>query len=129
MISMAVLAARTKTPASLIPKTFGRRGRFATVQPHFVQADLFQGPEQIHVPKAPALGLLLEQPRFKTYNDNMLLKSKQNNVEHNHPVRLPLLTPSSPRCLPIKPFWNDSSNSRHTKTRSLRSSSSTSTSG
>ncbi|KAJ9109785.1 hypothetical protein QFC20_003201 [Naganishia adeliensis] len=66
MISLAVLAARTRTPASLIPKTFG--------------------PEQIHVPKAPALGLLLEQPRFKTYNDNAAIKSKQNKVEHNHPL-------------------------------------------
>ncbi|KAI5452673.1 tRNA pseudouridine synthase 1 [Naganishia albida] len=66
MISLAVLAARTRTPASLIPKTFG--------------------PEQIHVPKAPALGLLLEQPRFKTYNENAAHKSKQNKVEHNHPL-------------------------------------------
>ncbi|KAJ9116956.1 hypothetical protein QFC22_004614 [Naganishia vaughanmartiniae] len=71
MISLAVLAARTKTPASLIPKTFG--------------------PEQIHVPKAPALGLLLEQPRFKTYNDTAAFKSQQNNVEHNHPLEFETL--------------------------------------
>ena len=88
---MAVLAARTKTPASLIPKTFGT---YLSLHPALLFSRLIiplQGPEQIHVPKAPALGLLLEQPRFKTYNDNMLLKSKQNKVEHNHPVSpLPL---------------------------------------
>jgi tRNA pseudouridine38-40 synthase len=99
MISMAVLAARTKTPASLIPKTFGKLCPQSCVS----SADRLQGPEQIHVPKAPALGLLLEQPRFKTYNDNMLLKAKQNKVEHNHPVgqpnipSLPLLTAASAR--------------------------------
>ncbi|KAJ9101750.1 hypothetical protein QFC21_003089 [Naganishia friedmannii] len=71
MISLAVLAARTSTPASLIPKTFG--------------------PEQIHVPKAPALGLLLEQPRFKTYNDTAAYKAKQNNTDHNNPVEFETL--------------------------------------
>ncbi|KAJ9113818.1 hypothetical protein QFC19_000011 [Naganishia cerealis] len=71
MISLAVLAARTKTPASLIPKTFG--------------------PEQIHIPKAPALGLLLEQPRFKTYNDTARYKAQQNQVEHNRPLEFETL--------------------------------------
>jgi len=27
------------------------------------------GPKRIHIPKAPPLGLLLEQPQFKTYNE------------------------------------------------------------
>jgi tRNA pseudouridine38-40 synthase len=29
------------------------------------------GPEGIHIPKAPALGLLLEQPRFGSYNERV----------------------------------------------------------
>ncbi|KLT42722.1 pseudouridine synthase [Cutaneotrichosporon oleaginosum] len=49
MISMAILACRTGTPPSLIPETFG--------------------PKRIHIPKAPPLGLLLEQPQFKVYNE------------------------------------------------------------
>ncbi|KAG8873846.1 tRNA pseudouridine synthase 1 [Tulasnella sp. 331] len=49
MISMAILACRTGTPTRLIPETFG--------------------PRRINVPMAPALGLLLEQPVFQTYNE------------------------------------------------------------
>jgi tRNA pseudouridine38-40 synthase len=43
-----ILAVRSGTPASLINKTFG--------------------PENLNIPKAPALGLLLERPIFDTYN-------------------------------------------------------------
>jgi len=43
-----ILAIRSGTPASLISKTFG--------------------PEKLNIPKAPALGLLLERPIFETYN-------------------------------------------------------------
>jgi tRNA pseudouridine38-40 synthase len=48
MIGLLVLVVRTGTPVSLIPETFG--------------------PRKIHVPKAPALGLLLERPVFTGYN-------------------------------------------------------------
>lgn len=34
------------------------------------------GPSKIHIPKAPALGLLLEQPRFGVYN----VKVDENNA-------------------------------------------------
>jgi len=43
-----ILAARTRTSPGLIPKTYERA--------------------RIHIPKAPALGLLLEQPQFRMYN-------------------------------------------------------------
>ncbi|KAF7722325.1 tRNA pseudouridine synthase 1 [Apophysomyces ossiformis] len=48
MISMALLSVRSKTPLSIIEKSFG--------------------PEKINIPKAPALGLLLERPVFAIYN-------------------------------------------------------------
>jgi tRNA pseudouridine38-40 synthase len=48
MIGLLILVVRTRTPPSLIPETFG--------------------PSKIHVPKAPALGLMLEQPVFTGYN-------------------------------------------------------------
>ncbi|CAJ0823987.1 17771_t:CDS:10 [Entrophospora sp. SA101] len=48
MVALIVMVARTMTPLSLIPKTFG-----AT---------------KINIPKAPALGLLLENPVFSSYN-------------------------------------------------------------
>ncbi|ORX37055.1 pseudouridine synthase [Kockovaella imperatae] len=51
MISMAMLACRTNSPASLIPETFG--------------------PKTIHIPKAPPLGLLLEAPQFGSYNSRV----------------------------------------------------------
>ncbi|KAG8946560.1 tRNA pseudouridine synthase 1 [Tulasnella sp. 424] len=51
MISMALMVCRTETPASLIPETYG--------------------PRRITVPMAPALGLLLEQPLFGSYNDRV----------------------------------------------------------
>ncbi|KAG8989601.1 tRNA pseudouridine synthase 1 [Tulasnella sp. JGI-2019a] len=55
MIGMAILACRTGSPPRLIPETFG--------------------PRKINAPMAPALGLLLEQPVFQTYND---LVTKEN---------------------------------------------------
>ncbi|KAF8315465.1 tRNA pseudouridine synthase [Clavulina sp. PMI_390] len=57
MIGMVMLVARTSTPATLIPETFG--------------------PSRIHIPRAPALGLLLEQPRFSSYN----MKTEQSNAQ------------------------------------------------
>jgi tRNA pseudouridine38-40 synthase len=45
------------------------------------------GPKRIHIPKAPPLGLLLEAPQFKTYNDK--LRSNSHNVpadEQRDPV-------------------------------------------
>ncbi|KAG9046451.1 tRNA pseudouridine synthase 1 [Tulasnella sp. UAMH 9824] len=51
MISMALMVCRTETPVSLIPETYG--------------------PRRITVPMAPALGLLLEQPLFGSYNDRV----------------------------------------------------------
>lgn len=66
MISFAVLAARTKTPPSVVAKTFG--------------------PEVIHIPKAPALGLLLEQPRFGSYNEKLIGMAKTNPDITHGPV-------------------------------------------
>lgn len=48
MIGLAILAVRSSTPASLVPETFG--------------------PSRIHIPKAPALGLLLLEPQYLEYN-------------------------------------------------------------
>lgn len=48
MIGLTILAVRTATPPSLIPETFG--------------------PSRIHIPKAPALGLLLLEPQYQEYN-------------------------------------------------------------
>ena len=48
MIGLAILAIRTQTPPSLVAETFG--------------------PSHIHVPKAPALGLLLLEPQYVEYN-------------------------------------------------------------
>ena len=50
-MSLAMLACRTGTPPSLIAETFG--------------------PKKIHIPKAPPLGLLLQRPVFKTYNERI----------------------------------------------------------
>ncbi|EPQ27003.1 uncharacterized protein PFL1_06895 [Pseudozyma flocculosa PF-1] len=51
MIGLVVLVGRTNAPASLIPETFG--------------------PARIHIPKAPGLGLLLEEPLFGGYNQRV----------------------------------------------------------
>lgn len=48
MIGLLVLVGRSTAPASLIPETYG--------------------PARIHIPKAPGLGLLLEEPIFAGYN-------------------------------------------------------------
>ena len=50
-MSIVMLACRTNTPPSLIAETYG--------------------PKKIHIPKAPPLGLLLQRPVFKTYNDRL----------------------------------------------------------
>ncbi|KAI8082138.1 pseudouridine synthase [Thamnidium elegans] len=61
MISMAMLSVRTGTPLSLIPKTF--------------EAD------KINIPKAPALGLLLERPVFQLYNNRMASVENRNSID------------------------------------------------
>jgi len=48
MISMVILSCRSKSPPRLIPETYGS--------------------QTIQIPKAPSLGLLLEQPQFGSYN-------------------------------------------------------------
>lgn len=48
MIGLMILAVRTSTPPSLIAETFG--------------------PGRIHIPKAPALGLILLGPEYEEYN-------------------------------------------------------------
>lgn len=48
MVGLVIMVVRTRTPPALIPETFG--------------------PARINIPKAPALGLLLEQPLFESYN-------------------------------------------------------------
>lgn len=48
MIGLTILAVRSSTPPSLVPETFG--------------------PSRIHIPKAPALGLLLLEPQYLEYN-------------------------------------------------------------
>lgn len=51
MIAMAMLVTRTNTPTSVISQSFG--------------------PHKINIPKAPALGLLLEKPFFDGYNQRI----------------------------------------------------------
>ncbi|KAI8622269.1 pseudouridine synthase, partial [Chytriomyces sp. MP71] len=48
MVSFAVMAVRTGTPATVVAATYGE--------------------EKLNVPKAPALGLLLRKPLFEAYN-------------------------------------------------------------
>ncbi|CAO3607065.1 unnamed protein product [Mucor hiemalis] len=62
MISMAMLLTRTNTPISIIQDTFQEN--------------------KINIPKAPALGLLLERPIFKVYNDKMRKKAS-NMIERD----------------------------------------------
>lgn len=59
---MAMLITRTNTPISLIPSTFENL--------------------KINIPKAPALGLLLERPIFRVYNEKMRSKAA-NEVERD----------------------------------------------
>ncbi|KAF7722060.1 tRNA pseudouridine synthase 1 [Apophysomyces ossiformis] len=60
MISMAMLAVRSNTPLSIISKTFGST--------------------KINIPKAPALGLLLEQPVFDSYNQHVTEKGQRQPI-------------------------------------------------
>ncbi|PWN40023.1 pseudouridine synthase [Ceraceosorus guamensis] len=64
MIGLLVLVGRTGAPASLIPETYG--------------------PARIHVPKAPGLGLLLEEPLFGGYN--LKVAKVQPGAEERSPV-------------------------------------------
>ncbi|KAI9250757.1 pseudouridine synthase [Sporodiniella umbellata] len=61
MVSMGLLIARSDTPISLIEKTFKH--------------------DRVNIPKAPALGLLLEKPLFKVYNDQLIKKSHMDRVK------------------------------------------------
>lgn len=56
MIGMIILLCRTRTPASLIPETFG--------------------PSRVRIPKAPGLGLLLVHPHFTGYNMRVAQENK-----------------------------------------------------
>lgn len=58
---MAMLCTRTGTPLTLLPKTFGSA--------------------KINIPKAPALGLLLDRPVFKLYNDRMQAIEHRNILD------------------------------------------------
>jgi tRNA pseudouridine38-40 synthase len=58
-LAMGMLIARTNTPISLIQETFGEK--------------------RINIPKAPALGLLLERPVFDVYNEKLLKKSNKED--------------------------------------------------
>lgn len=57
MIGLLVLVGRSSAPDTLVPETFG--------------------PARIHVPKAPGLGLLLEEPIFAGYNRKLLDSMKR----------------------------------------------------
>ncbi|KAH7101509.1 pseudouridine synthase, partial [Auriculariales sp. MPI-PUGE-AT-0066] len=57
MISAAILMARTRTPSSLLNALFTA--------------------SKAHIPKAPALGLLLEHPLFDTYNGTLARSNTQ----------------------------------------------------
>jgi hypothetical protein len=86
MISMAILATRTKTPASVVPKTFGKLHRLTMSLPSNLICGWLTGSDGVHIPKAPALGLLLEQPRFGSYNQKLNGMRKQNAQNQNTPV-------------------------------------------
>ncbi|OZJ04482.1 hypothetical protein BZG36_02674 [Bifiguratus adelaidae] len=57
MIGLLVLMVRASTPVSLVPKTYG--------------------PKAVNIPKAPGLGLLLDQPLFSTYNKKVQKDGKE----------------------------------------------------
>ncbi|KAE8244616.1 hypothetical protein A4X13_0g6437 [Tilletia indica] len=67
MIGLLVLIARTPTPASLVAETYG--------------------PARIHIPKAPGLGLLLEQPLFGSYNGKIDAANRrlENSAKNRKP--------------------------------------------
>ncbi|KAK4048363.1 tRNA pseudouridine synthase 1 [Microbotryomycetes sp. JL221] len=58
MIGLAILAVRSGTPASLVAETFG--------------------PSRIHIPKAPALGLVLIGPEYQEYNKRIQHSNKKS---------------------------------------------------
>lgn len=58
---MAMLCTRTGTPLTLVPKTFESA--------------------KINIPKAPALGLLLDRPVFKLYNDRMQAVESRQTID------------------------------------------------
>ncbi|KAI7856226.1 pseudouridine synthase [Circinella umbellata] len=60
MISMAILSIRSNTPLKIIENAFGS--------------------DRINIPKAPALGLLLERPIFGSYNRHAKDEKKQQAV-------------------------------------------------
>jgi tRNA pseudouridine38-40 synthase len=59
MIGLLILVGRSTAPASLVPETYG--------------------PARIHVPKAPGLGLLLEEPLFEGYNKRLRENMNKQN--------------------------------------------------
>jgi tRNA pseudouridine38-40 synthase len=58
---MAMYTTRTGTPLSLIPKTFES--------------------DKINIPKAPALGLLLDRPVFQLYNERMTSVENRQSID------------------------------------------------
>jgi hypothetical protein len=68
MTTLLILASRTGTPASvLIPRTFNA--------------------PKLTIPKAPSLGLLLQEPRFGTYNKHVT-DENELAVEHGQTERV-----------------------------------------
>lgn len=70
MICVAVLACRTETPPAII--------------------DAMYGPLKVVVPKAPALGLLLERPLFNTYNKKVK-EANEKLTGSNDPAYRPII--------------------------------------
>lgn len=58
---MAMFSVRTDTPLSIIPKTFESA--------------------KINIPKAPALGLLLDRPVFQLYNERMKSVEERQSID------------------------------------------------
>lgn len=58
---MAIYSVRTDTPLKLIEQTFQSN--------------------KINIPKAPALGLLLERPVFELYNERMTTVENRPNID------------------------------------------------
>lgn len=72
MVCALVLACRTGTPPSIVEEMFG--------------------PLKVVVPKAPAMGLLLEQPLFESYN-KMVAEANATipNDDHTDPSFRPVI--------------------------------------
>jgi len=69
MVCAAILTCRTGTPPSLLEKMFG--------------------PDKVAVPKAPALGLLLEQPLFESYNKRVV--QANSTLDRTDPMYRPMI--------------------------------------